>query len=257
MLFDRLRFVSPFVHSARMILQDEREVLAEAGREVLGAGLTVATGGNLSVCDRKKGLIAITPSGMDYKKLKAADICVLDMQGRQVDGRRVPSSETPMHLCILRARAEFNAIVHTHPPYCTAFSILREAIPAIHYLIPLMGNDIPVAEYATYGTEAMGPAALRAMESSTAVLLPNHGLIVAGATLDYAVSVSNIAEYIAQAYSIARSIGKPHVLPDEELDNIREQLKRYGQVKNGKAKERAANGKSNGKRRKQLAAAGR
>ena len=221
-----------------MILQKEREMVAEAGRELLGSGLTVATGGNLSLCDRKKGLLAITPSGMDYRKLKAADICVLDLQGRQVDGRRVPSSETPMHLCILRARPEFNSVVHSHPPYCTAFSILREPIPAVHYLIPLMGNEIPVAEYATYGTEAMGPAALRGLKSSKAVLLPNHGLIVAGATLDQTLNLSRIAEYVAQSYYLARSLGNPQPLPLAELDNIRDQFSRYGQVKPAPARGR-------------------
>ena len=214
-----------------MILQKERETVAEAGRELLSSGLTVATGGNLCLCNRKQGLVAITPSGMDYRKLTPADICVLDLHGRQVDGRRVPSSETPMHLCILRARPDFNALVHSHSPYCTAFSILREPIPAIHYLIPLMGNLIPVAPYATYGTEAMGPAALKAMKKSRAALLPYHGLMVGGATLDQAMNLSRIAEYIAQSYHLARTLGRPHPLPLKELDNLRDQFSRYGQVK--------------------------
>jgi L-fuculose-phosphate aldolase len=217
--------------SATMILQRERKWVAEAGRELLGSGMTVATGGNVSVCNHEKGLLAITPSGMDYRKLAPSDICVLDLKGRQVEGRRVASSETPMHLSIYRAHTEVKSVVHTHPPYCTAFSILREPIPAVHYLVPLMGNEIPVAEYVTYGTEAMGPAALRALKNSKAVLLANHGLIVAAATLDLALSLSRIAEYVAQAYYLARSIGTPHVLPPAELDDLRDQFTRYGQVK--------------------------
>ena len=214
-----------------MILQEERKQVAEAGRELLGAGLTVATGGNVSLCNRKKGLLAITPSGMDYRKLTAADICVLDLTGRQMEGHRVASSETPMHLALYQAKPDVQSVVHTHPPYCTAFSILREPIPAVHYLIPLMGDEIPLAEYATYGTEAMGPAALRAMTKSKAALLANHGLIVAAATLDLALSLSRIAEYIAQSYYVARMLGTPHVLPPAELDKLRDQFTRYGQVK--------------------------
>jgi len=214
-----------------MILQKEREIVAEAGRELLSSGLTVATGGNLCLCNRRQGLVAITPSGMDYRKLKPADICVLNLKGRRVDGRRVPSTETPMHLCVLRARPEFNALVHSHSPYCTAFSILKQPIPAAHYLIPLMGNLIPVAPYATYGTEAMGPAALKAMEESRVVLLPYHGLIAGGATLDQAMNLSRIAEYIAQSYYLARTLGKVRLLPLRELDNLRDQFSRYGQVR--------------------------
>jgi L-fuculose-phosphate aldolase len=214
-----------------MLLLRERKLVAEAGRALLGSGLTVATGGNVSICHRAKKLVAITPSGMDYSKLTAADICVLDLEGRQVEGCRVPSTETPMHLCLYRARPGDDAVVHSHSPYCTAFSILREPIPAVHYLIPLFGNEIPVADYATYGTDAMGPAALRALQSSRAALLANHGLIVAGTTLDHALNLSRIIEYIAQAYYLARSLGTPHVLPMLELDNLRDQFTRYGQVR--------------------------
>jgi L-fuculose-phosphate aldolase len=214
-----------------MILQKERTLVAEAGRELLASHLTVATGGNVSLCNRPKRLVAITPSGMDYRKLKPADICVLNLDGRQVDGRRVPSTETPMHLGILRAHPEWQALVHSHSPYCTAFSILGESIPAVHYLMPLLGNSIPVAEYATFGTAAMGPAALRALQSSRAALLPYHGLIVAGATVAQALNLSRIAEYIAHAYYAARSLGAPQPLPPEELDRLRDQFSRYGQVK--------------------------
>ncbi|NQU11230.1 class II aldolase/adducin family protein [bacterium] len=214
-----------------MRLARERALLAAAGRDLLGGKLTVATGGNLSLCNRARRLVAITPSGMNYARLKPADVCVLDLQGRQVEGRRVPSSETPMHLCLFRAMPEVTALVHSHPPYCTAFAILREPIPAVHYLIPLMGNEIPVAEYATYGTEAMGPAALHALRASKAVLLPNHGLMVAGATLEQALNLSRIAEYVAHAYYLARTLGTPAPLPPLELDNLRAQFGHYGQVK--------------------------
>ena len=125
----------------------------------------------------------------------------------------------------------------TTPPsfvYCTAFSILKEPIPAIHYLIPLMGNLIPVAPYATYGTKAMGPAALKAMRKSRAALLPYHGLMAGGATLDQAMNLSRIAEYIAQSYYLARTLGKIRPLPLKELDNLRDQFSRYGQVKKAK-----------------------
>ena len=213
-----------------MILEKERIVVADAGRELLSSRLTVATGGNVSLCNREAGLIAITPSGMDYKRLKPDDVCVVDLEGEQVDGRRVPSSETPMHSMILRERSEYNALAHTHSPYCTAFSMLGEPIPAVHYLMPLMGNEIPVADYATYGTEAMGPAIIRVMEFANTVLIRSHGLMAAAKTLNDAVNLSRIAEYIAHSYYLARSLGEPEVLPPEELDNLRSQFAKYGQV---------------------------
>jgi len=73
-----------------MMLEKERVMLADAGRELLSTGLTVATGGNLSLCKREEGLVAITPSGMDYRTLRPDDICVVHLQGKRVEGFRVP-----------------------------------------------------------------------------------------------------------------------------------------------------------------------
>lgn len=215
-----------------MRFEAERSKLAEIGREFLGTGMTVATGGNISVRISGEGVMIITPSGMDYRTLTGGDMCILEVAtGKQIEGDRTPSSETPMHLAVYRARSDLNAIAHTHPPYCTAFSMIRESIPLVHYLIPVLGNSIPAAEYATYGTEAMGPAALKALEESTAVILPNHGLLTAGADITQAVNRSGIAEYIAHSYAVARSLGSPVILPEQEAGNLREQFERYGQRK--------------------------
>lgn len=143
-----------------MRFEKERAKLADIGREFLGTGMTVATGGNISIRIPGEGVMIITPSGMDYRTLTGEDMCILEVQtGKQVEGARTPSSESPMHLAVYRGRHDFNAVAHTHTPYCTAFSMIRESIPLVHYLVPVLGGSIPVAEYATYGTEAMGPAA--------------------------------------------------------------------------------------------------
>ena len=217
-----------------MRFENERTRLADIGREFLGTGMTVATGGNVSIRIPGEEVMIITPSGMDYRNLAARDMCILDVaSGRQIDGTRTPSSETPMHLAIYRNRDDYHAVAHTHPPYCTAFSMIRESIPLVHYLIPVLGSSIPVAEYATYGTEAMGPAALAALEESAAIILPNHGLLTAGAEITQAVNRSGIAEYIAHSYAVARGLGTPVVLPEEEAGNLKEQFGKYGQRKSG------------------------
>jgi L-fuculose-phosphate aldolase len=216
-----------------MRFEKERSALADIGREFLGTGMTVATGGNISIRIPDEGVMIITPSGMDYRTLSGEDMCILDVAaGKQLEGTRTPSSETPMHLAVYRERDDFHAVAHTHPPYCTAFSMIREPIPLVHYLIPVLGKSIPVAEYATYGTEAMGPAALSALEESAAVILPNHGLLTAGADITQAVNRSGIAEYIAHSYAVARGLGSPVILPEAEDGNLREQFGKYGQRKN-------------------------
>ena len=215
-----------------MKLEKERKQLVEAGRQLLGTGMTVATGGNASICSRTEGLVAITPSGMNYTTLRPEDMCILELDsGKQIEGDRTPSSETPMHLTVFRSRKDAVAVVHTHPPYITAFSIIREAIPLVHYLIPVMGPYLPVADYATYGTEDMGPAAVAKLEIADAVILPNHGLLTVAESLEKAIYKSDISEYIAQSYYLARQMGTPVVLDEEELENLRKQFRMYGQQK--------------------------
>lgn len=205
-------------------------MLVEAGKQLLGTGMTVATGGNASICKREEGLVAITPSGMNYQTLRAEDMCVLDLaSGEQIEGDRTPSSETPMHLAVLRSRTDVTAVVHTHPPYVTAFSIVREPIPLVHYLVPVMGPYIPVANYATYGTEAMGPAAVEKLSFADAVILPNHGLLTVAESLEKAIYKSDITEYIAHSYYCSRQLGEAVILDEEELENLRAQFGKYGQ----------------------------
>lgn len=213
-----------------MKLKEERQLLAEWGKQMLAGGMTVATGGNASILCRDTGLMAITPSGMNYQSLLPNDMCVIELDtGKTVEGGRTPSSETPMHLASYKARKDISAVVHTHPPYITAFSIIREPIPLIHYLVPVIGPYIPVAEYATYGTDAMGPVTVKALEIADAVILPNHGLISVADSLERAVYKSDICEYIAHSYFAARQLGKPVVLDDNELEALRKQFSQYGQ----------------------------
>ncbi len=213
-----------------MKLEKERALLVEAGRQLLGTGMTVATGGNASICSRAEGLVVITPSGMNYNTLRPEDMCVLELSsGEQIEGDRTPSSETPMHLAVLRNRTDAFAVVHTHPPYVTAFSITREPIPLVHYLVPVMGPYIPVAHYATYGTDAMGPAAVEKLALADAVILPNHGLLTVAESLEKAIYKSDITEYIAHSYYLARQMGEPVILDEAELENLRKQFSVYGQ----------------------------
>lgn len=213
-----------------MMLENERRILVEAGKKLLGTGMTVATGGNASLCKREEGLVAITPSGMNYNTLNPEDMCVLELaSGKQVEGLRTPSSETPMHLAVFLSRTDAIAVVHTHPPYVTAFSIIREPIPLVHYLVPVLGPYIPIAEYATYGTEAMGLSAVEKLRLADAIILANHGLLTVANSLETAVYKSDITEYIAYSYYLARQMGEPVILDDTELENLRKQFSVYGQ----------------------------
>ena len=100
-----------------MILKELREELVFYGKQMLNAGLTMNTGGNLSVRDRETGLIAIKPSSKPYELLKPEDITVIDIDGNIIDGKYKPSSEWPMHTLIYKTYERVCAVVHCHSIY--------------------------------------------------------------------------------------------------------------------------------------------
>jgi L-fuculose-phosphate aldolase len=208
---------------------DAREAISDYGRKLLDDDLTTGTGGNLSArLDEKH--IAISPSGVPYEEIDPSDVPVVRTDGTVVEGTTEPSTELPMHLAVYDRRPDVDGVVHTHSPYATTFASLGESIPASHYLIAFTGTEVPVAEYETHATEALGDAAVDALgESFNAALLRNHGVLTADGSLEDAYTVALMVEYCARIHYQARAIGEPEVLPDDEIDRLRGKLDSYGQ----------------------------
>ncbi len=213
-----------------MLLKDLRESVIGYALKVVDAGLISSTWGNISARDPASGLIAITPSGMEYRKLIPEDIVIVDKNGTLIDSKRKPSSETPMHALFYRERPEINGIVHTHSCYATAMSTLKKEIPVVLAELACVGGPVKVAEYARGGTEEFGLAALRAIGDRTAVLQQNHGVLAIGKTLNDALFSAIVVEEAAKIYWMALQVGEPFILSDQEVKEIHEGfIKTYGQ----------------------------
>ena len=198
-----------------------RDQLVACGRVLLARGLLSQTSGNLSirVSDDE---VCITPSAMEYDRIEPADIVVTGLDGEVRSGARPPSSETPLHCMVYESRPDVAAIVHTHSPHATTLAILGLPIPAVHYMIALAQvTRIEVAGYATYGTEALARNVRDAFGApARAVLIANHGLIAAGATLAEAADVAEAVETLAGLYYRALAIGQPNVLSQEQMAEV-------------------------------------
>lgn len=210
-------------------MQGERELLVLYGKKLVESGLTNGTTGNLSIYDRNTGQIAITPSGMDYFEIQPSDIVIMDLNGKLVDGNRIPSSEYEMHRIFYQSRNDVSAVVHTHSIYCTTIASLNWRIPPIHYLVGFAGNDVKCAAYATYGTIELAKNAFAAMEGRNAALLANHGLLAVGSSLPAAFNIAEQIEFCAEIYYRTKCIGEPIVLPSAEMELMKEKFKTYGQ----------------------------
>ncbi len=211
-----------------MMLIKEREEIIKFGNKMLSAGLTTGSGGNLSFFNRKKNLIAITPSGIAYPELTPQDIIILSDKGKIVEGDKKPSSETGFHLSLYGKRKDINAIVHTHSAYATTFACLNREIPAVHYLVGFAGRKVPIAPYATFGTKKLAENIKSAIGNYNAVLLANHGLVAIGSTLTQAFNTAEEIEFVARLCYQAESIGKPVILSDNEMDKVIQKFADYG-----------------------------
>ncbi|MFB0972934.1 MAG: L-fuculose-phosphate aldolase [Neofamilia sp.] len=210
-----------------MLLLKERELIQEYGKMLITRGLTTGSGGNLSLFNREKGLIAITPSGMDYFEIELEDILVMDINGEIVDGFRKASSETGMHLEFYKHREDINSVVHTHSIYATAIACMGWDLEPVHYMIGLAGVDVKCADYAIYGSMELAHNAIKATGDRNAVLLGNHGLIALGPSLEDAFSTAEHLEYVAHLQYLTKSMGEPKFLSQEQMIEVMKKFKTY------------------------------
>ena len=214
-----------------MLLAEERQAVVDGGNTMVRAGLTTGTGGNLSLICRRRGLIAISPSGLDYAAMRPADVVLVDLDGRTVEGACEPSSELGFHLAVYHQRPAVGAVVHTHSVYATTLACLGWEVPAVHYLVGFAGRKVPVAPYATFGTDALAASVAGTLGSDyNAVLLANHGLVAVGRDMAAALNTAEEVEFVARVYYQARCVGSPVVLPDREMDVVIDKFKTYGRA---------------------------
>lgn len=213
-----------------MLLNKERELVVEYGKKLLESGLTTGTGGNLSLFNREQELLAISPSGLDYRLSSPEDIVVMDLDGNIKDSERKPSSEYGFHTAIYRERPDVNAVVHTHSVYATTVACLNMELPAVHYLVGFAGKKVPLAPYATFGTPELAENVINTIGNYNAVLLANHGLITVGRKIGNAFDAAEELELVARIYIQALSVGKPVIVPDEEMDKVIDKFSTYGQA---------------------------
>ena len=210
------------------MMEYEKEQVVRYGKKLIDRRLTTGSGGNISVCNREKNLVAISPSGLDYYETTPEDIVILDMDGNLVEGKHRPSSEAGMHLAFYKNRADVSGIVHTHSKFATAIACMGWELPAVHYLIGMAGHRVRCTGYATYGSDELAKKALETIGDSNAVLLANHGLIALGEDVDRAFSTAEHLEFVSEVYYLTKTLGTPNILSDEEMDEV---MKKFGTFK--------------------------
>jgi L-fuculose-phosphate aldolase len=212
---------------------DLREEIVRVSRRMSESGLVMGTSGNVSA-RTPDGNALVTPSGLDYAQMEPEDVVLVDLDARVIEGSFEPSVETPMHTGIYRSRPEAHGIVHTHARYSTTLACLGWEIPPVHYMLAVLSDDgrVPIARYATYGTEDLARNAARALGGSHgACLLRNHGTIAVGASVSQAYSRTELLEEMAEIFYRAKLAGEPVILTPEQMAEVSAKIHDYGQSK--------------------------
>jgi ribulose-5-phosphate 4-epimerase/fuculose-1-phosphate aldolase len=180
-------------------------------------GLVWMAGGTVCARDPETNHVVVTPSGLDYERLTPADMVVTDMEMNPREGNFRPSVALELWIGFMRARPELKAVVHTHSPHATAFSVVHQPIPVItETMADWFGGPVPVTRYLSVEDPDFPTLPVEIMGGGYAVLLGNHGPITVGSTLEHALERAVTLEEAARTYSIARTIGEPFTLTDDQ-----------------------------------------
>ena len=202
--------------------ESEKRQVIEAAQEMERKGLAVGTAGNISMRLKDPGgreLLAITPSGRYYDSLKVDDIVVVDFAGQKIEGELKPTIEMVMHVEVHKARKKINAVVHAHPPFCSAIAVAGLDIPPlIDEQVILIGGEIKVTQYGFPGTPELAKNVASALGPRNAVILANHGVLSVGRDMREALTICELAEELAKIYVSALGLGKVNQLAAEVIE---------------------------------------
>jgi L-ribulose-5-phosphate 4-epimerase len=215
------------------MLEDLKRQAYEANLALPREGLINLTFGNASAIDRARGIFAIKPSGVDYTALKPADMVLVDLEGKKVEGSLNPSSDTPTHRRLFLAFAHIGGVVHTHSSHATAFAQAGRAIPCFGTThADYFFGEVPVTRKMTADEIARGyewetgnviverftSASLSPIDFS-GVLVNRHAPFTWGATVAKAVEVAVALECCAHMALMSLQLNPSLAAIEPELLN--------------------------------------
>ena len=213
------------------MLEELKQKVYEANMLLPKYELITFTWGNVSAIDRKTGYFVIKPSGVEYDKLKAEDMVVMDLEGNKIEGRHHPSSDTATHLELYKAFPNMGGIVHTHSTWATSWAQAGRAIPCygtthadyIYGEIPCVRNltkeEIDEAYEKNTGLLIVEEFKDKEYMAVPAVLCKNHGVFTWGKDAKDAVHNAVVAEEVAKMAAIAEMINPKIEEAPQELQD--------------------------------------
>ena len=158
------------------------------------------------------------PHTLGLEEIRPHDVITIDFDGNKLAGELPRHSEFPIHTEIYRQRADVQCVIHTHPPYATAFSSVDEPLRPVNHEGTLFAPTLPrfVQTSDLIVTPTLGQAVARTLAEHNALLLKNHGIVVVGSSVEEACVSAIVLEKAARMQLLARQYGDIEWTTDAE-----------------------------------------
>ena len=197
-----------------------KQQICEIGDRLYKKGFAAANDGNISYRISEREVVC-TPTMISKGFMKPEDLCVVDMEGNQIAGRRKRTSEIMLHLAIMKSRPEIKSVVHCHPPHATAFGIAREPVPqCVLPEVEIFLGDVPITKYAIPGGKDFADTILPFVAKTNVIILANHGTVSFGETVEKAYWWTEVLDAYCRMLMLARGLGRVNYFTEPEAQGL-------------------------------------
>jgi len=205
-----------------------KKEMCEVGHRIWLKGFCAGNEGNHSY-RLGEDRILCTPSLISKGNLKPDDMCIVDLTGKQISGKRKRTSEILLHLAIYKERPDVKAVIHSHPPHATAFAVAGVELPTcIHPEAEVFLGPVRTAKYVTPGDTRLGESITPFIKESNTILLGNHGVVCYGPDLEDAYYKLEIVDAYSRILLLTKQLGSVRPLEADEMKELLALKSKFG-----------------------------
>jgi L-fuculose-phosphate aldolase len=205
-----------------------KQEICEIGDRLYKRGFAAANDGNITYRISEKEVVC-TPTMICKGFMKPDDLCIVDMEGKQLAGKRKRTSEVMLHLEIMKERPDVKSVVHCHPPHATAFGVAREPIPmCVLPEVEVFLGEVPTTRYEIPGGKEFAATILPFVKKSNVIILANHGTVSYGETVERAYWWTEVLDAYCRILMLSKGLGRVNYFTEPEAKALLDLKGKWG-----------------------------